>query len=340
MGEFPSMKSVPLLVAVFCVATAGSLLSQALDGQPPVAPRPDGFVFCSDHDNGQPVPLYGRCRKRQIGSLNCGEKVTVVGRSDDMLRVLLSGGFPRYADLSAISRQPDKFVPFDNDSGVPKLGSIDCSLPPRQPLVDGFIFCSDRQDSAPVYFSPCHGSSSGSVACGEKVGVRARRGNMLQISAPPNGMPRYALASSVSQKPDKFVAFDDDSGVPDLGERACVQEPEHDVTMPPASGWGGNVMPGRGHQPDRGVTMPHAIFMPDPEYSEQARKKKIQGTVVISLTVTVDGTTRDIKVVKGVGYGLDEKAVEAVSRWKFSPALKDGEPIEKEMSVEVAFRLY
>jgi len=61
---------------------------------------------------------------------------------------------------------------------------------------------------------------------------------------------------------------------------------------------------------------------------------------VLSLTVTVDGTTRDIKVVKGVGYGLDEKAVEAVSRWKFSPALKDGQSIEKEISVEVAFSLF
>jgi len=94
------------------------------------------------------------------------------------------------------------------------------------------------------------------------------------------------------------------------------------------------------HEPERNVTMPHAIFMPDPEYSEQARKKKINGTVVISLTVTVDGTTRDIKVVKGVGYGLDEKAVAAVSRWKFSPALKDGQPIEKEITAEVAFHLY
>ncbi|MGA2356071.1 MAG: energy transducer TonB [Terriglobales bacterium] len=334
------MKSVPLLVAVFCVATAGSLLSQALDGQSPVAPRPDGFVFCSDHDNGQPVPLYGRCRKRQIGSLKCGEKVTVDARSDDMLRVLLAGGFPRYVALSAISRQPDKFVSFDNDAEVPNLGPIDCSLPPRQPLVDGFMVCSDRQDSAPVYFSPCHSSPSGSLACGEKVGVRARRGDMIQISLPSNGMPRYALASSVSQKPDKFVAFDDDSGVPEMSAPACALEPEHNVTMPPASGSGGNVMPGRGHEPDRNVTMPRAIFAPNPEYTEQARKKKINGTVLLSLTVTVDGTTRDIKLVKGVGYGLDEKAVEAVSRWKFTPALKDGQPIEKEISVEVDFHLY
>jgi hypothetical protein len=68
------MKSVLLFVAVFNVATAGSLLSQVLDGQSPVAPRQDGFVFCSDHHNEQPVPIYGRCQKRQIGSLNCGEK--------------------------------------------------------------------------------------------------------------------------------------------------------------------------------------------------------------------------------------------------------------------------
>jgi TonB family protein len=139
---------------------------------------------------------------------------------------------------------------------------------------------------------------------------------MIQISAPPNGLPRLAPASSVSQQPDKFVAFDDDSGVPEMTARACAPEPEHNVTMP------------------------HAIFVPDPEYSEQARKKKINGTVVVSLTVTVDGTTRDIKVVKGAGYGLDEKAVEAVSRWKFSPALRDGQPIEKEITAEVAFHLY
>jgi TonB family protein len=316
MGEFPSMKSTPVLVAVFCVATAGSVLSQALDGQSPVAPRPDGFVFCPDHDHGQPVQLYGGCRKRQIGSLNCGERVTVVARSDDMLKVLLPSGFPRYVALSAISRQPAKFVPFDNDSGVPNLGSIDCSLTPRQPLVDGFMVCSDRQDSAPVYLNQCHSMSSGSLACGEKVGVRARRGDMIQISVPPNGLPRFAPASSVSQQPDKFVAFDDDSGVPEMSSRACPNAPERDVTPP------------------------HATFAPPPEYTEQARKKKIQGTVMLSLTVAVDGTTRDIKVVKGVGYGLDEKAVETVSRWKFSPALKDGQPIEKEISVEVSFHLF
>jgi TonB family protein len=219
-------------------------------------------------------------------------------------------------DASAISRQPDKFVPFDNDSGVPDRGPIDCSgLGERRPLVDGFVVCAEGQTSVPVH-GACSGSSSESLSCGEKVSVLVRRGDMVQISAPPHGMPRYVPASSVSQQPDHFVPFDDASGVADLGARDC------------------------GNLPDRNVTMPHATFAPGPEYSEQARKKKINDTVLLSLTVTVDGTTRDIKVVKGVGYGLDEKAVAAVSRWKFTPALKDGQPIEKEITVEVNFHLY
>ena len=312
------MKSVLLFAAVFCVATVGSLLSQVLDGQSPVAPRPDGFVFCSDHDNGQPVPLYGRCQKRQIGSLNCGEKVKVVARNGDVLRIIpASERAPRFVDAAAISRQPDKFVPFDNDSGVPDHGPIDCSAPvERRPLVDGFMVCALGQNSVPVYLSQWSHSSSASLACGEKVSVRARRGDMLQISTATNVLAHLALASSVSQRPDKFVPFDDASGLVDEGAHDC------------------------GNLPDRSVTPPHAIFVLDPEYTEQARKKKINGTVVVSLTVTVDGTTRDIKVVKGVGYGLDEKAVEAVSRWKFSPALRNGQPIEKDITAEVAFHLY
>ena len=178
------------------------------------------------------------------------------------------------------------------------------------------MFCSGRQDSAPVYLSACQNNAFSSVACGQKVGVVTRRGEMLQVTLPPNGFPRFMAASAVSQQAGKFIPFDDDSGVPDRGAPNC---------------------PGR---PERNVTPPRAIFMPNPDFSEKARKKKIQGVVILSLTVTADGTTRDIKIVRGLGYGLDEKAVEAVSRWKFTPALKDGEPIEKDVNVEVNFRLY
>jgi TonB family protein len=89
-----------------------------------------------------------------------------------------------------------------------------------------------------------------------------------------------------------------------------------------------------------GVSAPRAIFTPDPEYSEEARKAKYQGTVVLWLIVAPDGKPRDMRVTRSLGMGLDQKALEAVRQWKFEPALKDGQPVAVQISVEVNFRLY
>jgi len=89
-----------------------------------------------------------------------------------------------------------------------------------------------------------------------------------------------------------------------------------------------------------GVTGPKAIYQPDPEYSEEARKAKYQGTVVLSIIVGADGVPRDIKISKSLGMGLDEKAIETVKTWKFDPGTKDGKPVATYASVEVAFHLY
>lgn len=89
-----------------------------------------------------------------------------------------------------------------------------------------------------------------------------------------------------------------------------------------------------------GVSAPKAIYAPDPEYSEEARKAKYQGVCVLSLIVGPDGKPRDIHVARSLGLGLDEKAIEAVHQWKFDPAQKDGKPVAVAISVEVTFRLY
>jgi len=89
-----------------------------------------------------------------------------------------------------------------------------------------------------------------------------------------------------------------------------------------------------------GVTIPRAIHQPPPEYSEKARRKKLEGTVMLLLVVTPDGNTTDIKVTIGHGSGLDEKAIEAVRRWKFEPATKDGKPVAVKIAVQVSFHLY
>ena len=89
-----------------------------------------------------------------------------------------------------------------------------------------------------------------------------------------------------------------------------------------------------------GVSAPKAVYAPDPEYSEEARKAKYQGTCVLMLIVGPDGHPRDIRVARSMGLGLDEKAMEAVKQWKFDPALKDGKPVAVAISVQVEFRLY
>ena len=87
------------------------------------------------------------------------------------------------------------------------------------------------------------------------------------------------------------------------------------------------------------VSAPSVLYKVDPEFSEEARKAKYQGTVVLTIEVGEDGKPRRLRVVRGLGLGLDEKAIEAVSRWKFRPALRSGRAVPAPATVEVNFRL-
>lgn len=89
-----------------------------------------------------------------------------------------------------------------------------------------------------------------------------------------------------------------------------------------------------------GISAPEAIATPDPEYTEEARNAKTQGVCVLALIVDENGNPRDIRVVRGLGFGLDARAVNAVKQWRFKPSLKDGHPVSVQISVEVGFKLY
>lgn len=89
-----------------------------------------------------------------------------------------------------------------------------------------------------------------------------------------------------------------------------------------------------------GVTVPQAIFSPEPSFSDEARKAKAQGIVMLVLVVGKDGRTYDIHVRQSLGLGLDEKAIEAVGRWRFRPATLNGLPVATQIAVQVDFRLY
>ncbi len=88
------------------------------------------------------------------------------------------------------------------------------------------------------------------------------------------------------------------------------------------------------------ATRPIPVFSPEPDYSSQARKAKLQGTCTLMIVVSADGRPTNIRVVSSLGMGLDEKAIDAVKRWKFKPALQDGKPVAVQMAIEISFRFY
>jgi TonB family protein len=88
-----------------------------------------------------------------------------------------------------------------------------------------------------------------------------------------------------------------------------------------------------------GVSAPKIVDRAAPAYSEEARVARIQGNVVLSVVIDEQGLPRDLKVVRPLGYGLDEKAIEAVQHWKFQPGMKDGHPVTVQSTIEVSFRL-
>lgn len=112
------------------------------------------------------------------------------------------------------------------------------------------------------------------------------------------------------------------------------------------SGRGPGVGPGEGggigggvFRVGGGVSAPQVVYKVDPEYSEQARKAKYQGTVVLNLVVQSDGSVRDIRILQPLGLGLDEKAIEAVRQWRFKPGLRNGQAVDVAAIIEVTFRL-
>jgi TonB family protein len=88
-----------------------------------------------------------------------------------------------------------------------------------------------------------------------------------------------------------------------------------------------------------GIVPPSVIFKVEPTYTTAARDSKFQGTILVSVVVSTDGHPRWPKVVKAVGYGLDEQAIEAVQQWRFHPASKGGCAVPVYAQIEVTFRL-
>jgi TonB family protein len=86
-------------------------------------------------------------------------------------------------------------------------------------------------------------------------------------------------------------------------------------------------------------TPPHLISKTEPEYNEEARAAKYTGKTVLSVVIGTDGLAHNIRVVRGLGFGLDQRAIDAVNHWKFAPGIVDGQPVPVAAMIEVNWRL-
>ncbi|MEO8725887.1 MAG: energy transducer TonB [Acidobacteriaceae bacterium] len=214
----------------------------------------------------------------------------------------------------------------------------------------------------PKLKAPAMGGGGGG---GDRSLIQAPKGHLPKVTldeqiTPPtvvvrNEHPKLAVEPTITLQQDPHLA----TNIPTLGD------PKSTIVGPASNGVGSNggigsgagggvgigsgsgLGNGRGgntgggvFRVGNGVSAPEVIRQVDPEFSEEARKAKYQGVVVLQAVVDQSGHTTNIKVIRGLGLGLDEKAVEALRKWLFKPAQKDGHPVAVMSNFEINFHLY
>ena len=190
---------------------------------------------------------------------------------------------------------------------------------------------------------------------GQKGPTPVSRGNPPKFSpqqlnppkAPPLEEPKIKIPPTVDVDPNIKMAKTD---LPNFG---MPNSPLAGVSMGNGKGSGlgsgngagigagsGGNMGGGLRKIGGGVSAPVVLFAPEPEFSEEARKAKVAGNVLVYLQVDTQGRPQHVRVLRGIGLGLDEKAMEAVRQYKFKPAMENGHPVAVEMNVEVNFQIF
>lgn len=241
-------------------------------------------------------------------------------------------------------------------------------------IVSGWVLVENRTALRPPVVQLIPGPTEDllPVAPG-KIGGGGGGGDRDKMDASKGSPPRFAAeqltppAVVVRNEAPKLTAEPTVIGPPDLvlPQADKYGDPMANVLNPPSNGIGsgGGIGSGRGggvgsgegpgvgegrgggigggiYRVGGGVSAPRPIFDPDPEYSEEARKAKFQGIVLLSAVIGPDGRPRELRIVRSLGMGLDQKALDAVGKWRFAPGTKDNHPVSVQVNIEVQFRLY
>ena len=234
-----------------------------------------------------------------------------------------------------------------------------------QDQVKNFVPLISPVDLAPAEVAPAKNKAmGGGGGGGDRSPLPASKGRLPKIS-PKQFTPPMAVVNNMNPKlmMEPSIIAPPDVKLPDCPTCQNYGDPLGKIgplSNGPGSGGGigsgsgGGVGSGKGpgfgpgegggvgggvYRVGGGVTAPTLLVKVEPEYSEEARKAKYQGTVVLYVQVDASGKAVNMRVLHSLGLGLDEKAMEAVRKWKFKPGLKDGKAVTVEAQIEVNFRL-
>jgi protein TonB len=215
--------------------------------------------------------------------------------------------------------------------------------------------------NAPKAINKAGGGGGG----GDRSIIDASKGKLPKIEKDPVVPPmvqtfdKPKIAMPVAIDVQKDIKLPDNPNLPDIGMKSGVNVVLSNGTgsgggMGSGSGGGLGSGNGTGYGPGSGwntggglaqvggrVSQPVVLFQPEAEFSDEARRAKFFGVCVVGLIVDAQGNPQNVHIVRALGMGLDEKAMEAVRKYKFKPAMRDGKtPVAVAVNVEVNFRLY
>ncbi len=251
-------------------------------------------------------------------------------------------------------------------AGVLGLSAMPVKQVTAKPIPEHVTLIAPSPDTY-MMLPPAHQEAGGGGGGGDMDKIQAPQGRLPKIAmqqiTPPalvvrNEHPKLTAEPTVVAPPQVQIAT---AKAPHLGDPTAPAMPNPAFSNGTGSGAGigsgsgGGVGKGQGpgigegrgggigggvFKVGGGVLAPKPISTPDPQYTEQARQSKYEGTCILAMVVGPDGKPHDIRVQRGLGMGLDQKAIEAVQQWRFEPATKDGRPVAVQISVEVSFKLY
>jgi protein TonB len=212
------------------------------------------------------------------------------------------------------------------------IATLMAPIPPIAPMLERIGGGGGQHDLAPV--------SAGKPP-------KLAQQQIVPPKAPPTIAPKLAIDPTVVVQKDLKMANND---MPNLGAPNSTLKGISLGTGDGSgigSGNGNGIGPGSGGNTGGGVmhigggvSKPVVLYSVEPEFSEEARKAKFSGNVEVYLWVDADGKPSHIRIVRPIGMGLDEKAVEAVRQYRFKPAMKDGKPVAVDLYIDVNFQIF